>query len=99
MVDLQRVVKLTQAQYNTLKAGGTVGSYTGLSANYIYFIQDKNQYIIDISNGITAAHKEAVEANPATLIQYGEYVYVPNYRDESIPSYYSCFAVDEYNAY
>ena len=97
MVDLQRVIKLTQEQYDILKAGGTVGSYTGLNANYIYFVQDKNQYIIDIHNGITAAHKEAVEANPTTLLLYGfddqdnprDCLYTPNYydsEDANIPS-------------
>ena len=45
MANLQKVVKLTQAQYNTLKSGGTVGSYTGLDDNYIYLIEDTNTYI------------------------------------------------------
>ena len=100
MVDLQRVIKLTQEQYNILKAGGTVGSYTGLNANYIYFIIDKNQYIIDISDGITTAHKEAVEANRATLIKYNGYIYTPNYEGNSaIPSFYYCFEADEYTVY
>lgn len=40
MANLQKVVKLTQAQYDILAAGGTVGSYTGLNANYIYLVQE-----------------------------------------------------------
>jgi len=39
MANLQKVVKVTQAQYDTLASGGTVGSYTGLNDNYIYLVQ------------------------------------------------------------
>ena len=51
MANLQKIVKVTQAQYNTLASGGTVGSYTGLSDDYIYLIEDNNIYIT--SNGGT----------------------------------------------
>ena len=44
MANLQKVIKLTQAQYDTLAAGGTVGSYTGLNDNYIYLVVDTNTY-------------------------------------------------------
>lgn len=44
MANLQKVVKLTKAQYNTLSAGGTVGGYTGLNDNYIYLVEDTNEY-------------------------------------------------------
>ena len=37
---LQKIVKVTQQQYNTLKNGGTVGGYTGLNSNYIYLVQE-----------------------------------------------------------
>ena len=40
MANLKKVVKLTEAQYETLAAGGTVGEYTGLSENYMYLVQD-----------------------------------------------------------
>lgn len=38
--NLQKFIKVTQEQYNTLASGGTVGSYTGLSSNYIYLVED-----------------------------------------------------------
>lgn len=37
---LQKIVKVTQQQYDTLKNGGTVGGYTGLNSNYIYLVQE-----------------------------------------------------------
>ena len=102
MANLQKVIKVTKAQYDILAAGGTVGDYTGLDDNYIYLVRDDSAPIIDITDGITAAHRTAVEENPATLIQYNDYIYVPNYRNNSsdtIPNYYSCFAGDEYSEY
>ena len=45
MDDLERIIKLTPAQYATLASGGTVGSYTGLDPNYIYLVEDDNTYI------------------------------------------------------
>ena len=41
MANLQKIIKVTQAQYDTLRAGGTVGEYTGLNENYIYFVKDE----------------------------------------------------------
>jgi len=54
MAQLKKVVKLTQAQYNILASGGTVGSYTGLSEDYIYLIQDTTQYLeqVSLSGGV-----------------------------------------------
>jgi hypothetical protein len=40
MAQLQKIIKVTQEQYNTLKSGGTVGSYTGIDPNYIYLVED-----------------------------------------------------------
>jgi len=40
MANLQKVIKLTAEQYNTLASGGTVGDYTGLDSNYMYLVQD-----------------------------------------------------------
>ena len=48
MPNLQKVIKVTQAQYDILAAGGTVGSYTGLNENYIYLIEDNNTYITNV---------------------------------------------------
>ena len=80
MANLQKVIKVTKAQYDILAAGGTVGSYTGLDDNYIYLVRDDSAPIIDITRGITAAHKAIVEADPSTMIQIGEYIYIPHYR-------------------
>lgn len=41
---LQKIIKLTQSQYNTLSQGGTVGDYTGLDDRYLYLIQDDTDY-------------------------------------------------------
>lgn len=40
MDTLQKIVKVTQQQYDKLKNGGTVGDYTGLNSNYIYLVQE-----------------------------------------------------------
>lgn len=45
--NLQKIIKLTQAQYDILAAGGTVGDYTGLNDNYLYLIQDTTEYITE----------------------------------------------------
>jgi hypothetical protein len=45
MADLQKIVKLTQAQYDILASGGTVGDFTGLNDSYLYFIQDEHDYV------------------------------------------------------
>ena len=44
MPNLQKVIKVTQQQYDILASGGTVGSYTGLNPNYIYLVEDNNEY-------------------------------------------------------
>jgi len=41
MANLQKIIKVTQAQYNTLASGGTVGDYTGLDENYLYLVKDE----------------------------------------------------------
>lgn len=43
MAQLQKIIKVTQEQYNTLQNGGTVGSYTGINANYIYLVEDSSE--------------------------------------------------------
>ena len=40
MAQLQKIIKVTQEQYDTLKSGGSVGSYTGIDPNYIYLVED-----------------------------------------------------------
>lgn len=41
---LKKIVKLTQAQYDTLASGGTVGDYTGLDDDFLYVIQGQPNY-------------------------------------------------------
>ena len=48
MANLQKIIKVTKAQYEVLKAGGTVGGYTGLNDNYIYHVKDTNTYITNV---------------------------------------------------
>lgn len=56
MPNLQKVVKVTQAQYNTLKNGGTVGSYTGINPQYIYLVEEdsNSDYVLKghVQNGV-----------------------------------------------
>ena len=47
MADLQKIIKVTQAQYDILKAGGTVGDYTGIDPNYLYLVKDTNVWATD----------------------------------------------------
>lgn len=100
MANLQKIIKVTQEQYDILASGGTVGEYTGLDENYIYLVQDDSQPIINITNGITATHKQIVTENPETLIKYGDKIYNPYYADiNGIPSYYSALSGDDYYVY
>ena len=48
MSQLEKVIKLTKAQYNTLSANGTVGSLTGINDNYLYFITDETLSSTDL---------------------------------------------------
>ena len=59
MDTLQKIVKVTQQQYDTLKNGGTVGSYTGLNSNYIYLVVDENEYL-PLSGGTINANGSKV---------------------------------------
>ena len=54
MANLEKVIKVTQAQYDTLASGGTVGSYTGLNDNYVYLVEDNNEYlpVITVTNSL-----------------------------------------------
>ena len=42
--NLQKIIKLTAAQYETLANGGTVGEYTGLNSDFLYMVQDSVMY-------------------------------------------------------
>lgn len=45
MANLQKIIKVTQEQYDILASGGIVGEYTGLDPNFLYLIKDTNTYI------------------------------------------------------
>lgn len=47
---LQKIIYLTQAQYNTLKSNGTVEGQTGINDNYLYFITDEGMSASDLSD-------------------------------------------------
>lgn len=60
MATLDKIVKVTQAQYDTLAAGGTVGDYTGLNSDYIYLIQSPQKYVHNIqiySNSVSTSYQ------------------------------------------
>lgn len=48
MAVLNKVIKVTQAQYDVLSSGGRVGDYIGLNDNYIYLVEDDAEYV-DVS--------------------------------------------------
>ena len=70
MANLEKVIKLTQAQYDTLLNGGTVGSYTGLNPDYIYLIQDNADYV-EANSTITAATKCKITYDSKGLVTEG----------------------------
>lgn len=39
MAQLEKIIKVTQEQYDTLQEGGTVGSYTGIDPSFIYLVE------------------------------------------------------------
>ncbi len=45
MATLDKIIKVTQDQYDTLAAGGTVGHYTGLDPNSIYLVENDEKGI------------------------------------------------------
>ena len=53
--------------------------------------------VIDVTNGVSQAIKDKVLANPATVLKYSDYYYVPQYQPEegTIPTFYNCFEGDE----
>lgn len=40
MAQLEKFIKVTQEQYNTLANGGTVGNHTGINPNFIYLVEN-----------------------------------------------------------
>lgn len=70
MAQLEKVIKVTQAQYNILKEGGTVGSYTGIDPNFIYLVEedDKSDYVLKgyINNGVLTLTASATSPTTET---------------------------------
>lgn len=63
--NLQKIIKLTQSQYNTLANGGTVGDYTGLNDNYLYLIQEDYEFPTT-----TTARKILMSTSTAGLVSW-----------------------------
>lgn len=63
--NLQKVIKLTQSQYNTLANGGTVGDFTGLNDNYLYLIQEDYEFPTT-----TTARKILMSTSTAGLVSW-----------------------------
>ena len=62
MADLEKIIKVTQAQYDILASGGKVGDYVGLQDNYIYMIEDTNEYI---TKSLTTTKGDMIYASAA----------------------------------
>ena len=69
MANLEKIIKVTQEQYDILASGGKVGDYVGLQDNYVYMIEDTNEYITTaggtIDGPLTIAPK--TDGTPLTL--------------------------------
>lgn len=63
MANLQKIIKVTQQQYDTLASGGTVGDYTGLNANYIYLVVDESP---DLPNITASDYNKYLHTNSST---------------------------------
>lgn len=71
MATLQKIVKLTQSQYDTLKNGGTVKGETGLYDEWLYLVPDNGsgcgwQYIGDMY-----LHYNEMDAANVEISDYG----------------------------
>lgn len=62
MADLEKIIKVTQAQYDILASGGKVGDYVGLQDSYIYMIEDTNEYI---TKSLTSTKGDMIYASAA----------------------------------
>ena len=101
MANLEKIVKVTQEQYDILASGGTVGEYTGLNENYIYLIkEDKDwaylaQFLFDESDAdwastITNDQRKILEEHDSVyVILYGtdRYILTKTYQDNSSMSF------------
>ena len=62
MANLEKIIKVTQEQYDILASGGKVGDYVGLQDNYIYMIEDTNEYI---AKSLTSTKGDMIYASDA----------------------------------
>ena len=53
MANLEKIIKVTQEQYDILASGGKVGDYVGLQDNYVYMIEDTAEYITTAGGNVT----------------------------------------------
>jgi hypothetical protein len=56
MAQLQKIIKVTQEQYNILKDGGTVGAYKGIDPSFIYLVEESE------SDSLTVSELQVTEA-------------------------------------
>ena len=104
MANLQKVIKVTQAQYDILAAGGTVGSYTGLNDNYVYLVVDENEYItsnggilngsLDVATYNGGSIRQITQNNHITSAIYGDYYSGEIIYNSSSNDYMPLFADD-----
>ena len=67
MANLEKIIKVTQEQYDILASGGKVGDYVGLQDNYVYMIEDTNEYITTAGGTINGPLTIATNETPLTL--------------------------------
>lgn len=67
MANLEKIIKVTQEQYDILASGGKVGDYVGLQDNYVYMIEDTNEYITTAGGTIDGPLTIATNETPLTL--------------------------------
>lgn len=61
---------------------------------YYYDTIDGIPEVLNVTNGVTQAIKDKVTENHLCALQYGEYIYMPQYGSGNIPTYYNCFEGD-----
>jgi hypothetical protein len=72
MAQIEKFIKVTQEQYNTLQAGGTVGSHTGINPNFIYFVENNGS-----SEGGTVVEADSSDdaTDTLTTLKVGDITY------------------------
>lgn len=77
MSDLQKIIKVTQSQYEILANGGTVGGYTGLNSNYIYLVENNDTFATEeyVGNAIMNLTDDLAEV--ATSGSYNDLTDLP----------------------